>query len=167
MKAKEFNYNGHFIQKDAYGCGVYAVANALQEESFITLDRLKQSKDGNNLGQLNKWLVEDGHNLFLEPLYFSSTGKRLPNNICDLAPAGEGVSSMPILIDIQFSKGGKMHFVAGELMPTRDLIIIDSLNHSQLEITTLSKYNRKYYRTFGLYHFRNIDTGNYLMRFID
>lgn len=167
MEYKEFEFTGTFNQKDSYGCGVYAVANALQAGGFITLERLEQSKGGNNLGQLNKWLVEDGHNLFIEPLYFSSTGKRLPNSICDLRPAGEGVSSMPILIDIQFSKEGKMHFVAGELMPEGDLIVIDSLKHGQLEMTTLSRYNRKYYRVFGLYHFRNIDTGNYLMRYID
>ena len=102
-------------QTGGYGCGLYSVANALQDESFVNDLRIEDSKKGNNLGQLNKWLVEDDKDLFLEPLYFTSTGKRLPQSICNLVPTGKNVFSMPVLIDIQFSKEGKMHLVAGEI----------------------------------------------------
>jgi len=160
----EFKADTHFIQKESFGCGVYAVANALANESFITSQRLEASSNGNNLGQLNKWLVEDNHNLFIEPLYFNCTGKRLPKKVCGLQPFGERVSSIPVLLDIQFSEEGKMHFVAGHITVEGDLMVIDSLK-STIEITTLSRFNNKYFRVFGLYHFREIDTGNNLMWF--
>ena len=71
-----------FKQENSYGCGLYALANIFQDKSIITQTRLIESKNGNNTGQLNKWLLEYGQELYLEPLYFNNTGKRLPKWIC-------------------------------------------------------------------------------------
>jgi len=39
-------------QKQPYGCGLYAVANACNLDNFITDERLEKSKNGNVIGQL-------------------------------------------------------------------------------------------------------------------
>ena len=85
----------HFKQNEKYGCGVYAIANILQDESFITETRLLESKNGNHNGQLNKWLLEHGLEMYLDPFHFNHTGKRLPKSITSLKPFGDNV----ILID--------------------------------------------------------------------
>ena len=45
-------------QKQPYGCGLYAVANACDLDNFITDERLEKSKNGNVIGQLSKWMQE-------------------------------------------------------------------------------------------------------------
>lgn len=155
----------HLQQEDNYGCGLYALANALQDESFFTEERLEQSKNGNHVGQLNKWLLDHGKDLFLEPLYFSCCDKRLPDNICGLKPGGEGVVSMPVLIDVQFSETGKMHFVCGAITTEGKLLVLDSLKEVPF-LTTLAEFNERYYRVFGLWALRGY-TGenNWYMRY--
>lgn len=37
-------------QKQPYGCGLYAVANACNLDNFITPERLEKSKSGNVIG---------------------------------------------------------------------------------------------------------------------
>ena len=37
-------------QKQPYGCGLYAVANACNLDNFITEERLEKSKNGNVIG---------------------------------------------------------------------------------------------------------------------
>lgn len=145
----------HFRQKQAYGCGLYALANALNRESVITQIRLEDSENGNNIGQLNKWLIEDGENMFIEPLYYSSTGKRLPKSITSLKPHGDGVMSLPVFIDLQSTKDSKMHFVAADITPEGKLLVIDSMKEEK-ELTTLDEYQKRFYRVFGLWAFRSL-----------
>lgn len=153
----------HFKQENGYGCGVYALANALIKESIITPRRLEESKKGNNIGQLNKWLIEDGYDLFLEPLYFSATENRLPKSICDIHPKGDGVLGIPVFIDVQMTKSSKMHFVAAEITKEGTLLVIDSLKDEK-EMTTLFEYQKRFYRVFGLWHLRPYYEEGYFMR---
>lgn len=153
----------HFKQENGYGCGLYALANALIKESIITPTRLIESKTGNNLGQLNKWLLEDGYDLFLEPLYFSATENRLPQSICDLKPQGEGVLAIPVFIDVQITETSKMHFVAAEITKDGRLLVVDSLK-DEPELTTLADYQEKFHRVFGLWHLRPYHEEGYFMR---
>ena len=152
-----------FKQENAYGCGLYALANIFQDESIITQTRLIESKSGNNTGQLNKWLIEYGQELYLEPLFFNNTGKRLPKWICGMLPKGEGVISMPIMIDVQFIKNGKTHFIAAEIFTTGELYVMDSLK-SEAYLTTLSELNKSFYRIFGVWYLRHYYEEGYFMR---
>lgn len=154
----------HFKQQNGYACGLYALANALIKESIIKQERLEDSEDGNHIGQLNKWLLEDGLELFIEPLYFTCTGKRLPKAICDLRPSGEGVLSLPVFIDVQATENSKMHFVTADITPDGRLLVIDSLK-DEPELTTLAEYQKKFYRVFGLWNFRHYTEKGYFMRF--
>jgi len=154
----------HFKQKSAYGCGLYALANGLIRESIITHVRLEESENGNNIGQLNKWLLEEGEDLFIEPLFFTCTGKRLPKSITSLKPHGDGVLSLPVFIDVQSTKDSNMHFVAADISPTGTLLVIDSLKEEK-ELTTLEEYQKRFYRVFGLWTFRSYKVTGWAMRF--
>lgn len=156
----------YFKQKNAYGCGLYALANTLMRESVITQERLEDSENGNNIGQLNKWLIQEGEDLFIEPLYFSSTGKRLPKSITQLKPHGVGVLSLPVLIDVQSVKDGKMHLVAADISPEGNLLVTDSMKEKK-ELTTLAEYQKRFYRVFGLWALRSYKIDGYCMRFTD
>lgn len=153
----------HFKQQNGYGCGLYALANLLRKESIITPERLEASKNGNHSGQLSRWLLEEGYDLFLEPLYFSSTAKRLPHKICELKPHGDGVISLPVLIDVQYGENTKMHFVTADIATDGKLWVRDSLQ-PDIEETTLAEYQKKFYRVFGLWHLRPYSEVGYFMR---
>lgn len=155
----------NFRQKYPYGCGLYALANAIQDEKIVTQKRVDQSMHGNNVGQLNAWLIESGHDLFLDPLYFTCINNRLPDDICKIIPIGDDVLSIPVLIDIQFSENGLMHMVAGEITKDGVLVVVDSLK-DECEVTTLYDFNEKYFRCFGLWHFRSIKDGSMLTRMV-
>lgn len=153
----------HLKQENTYGCGLYAIANIFQDESFITPTRLIESKNGNHTGQLNKWLLEYGQELYLEPFYFNIAGKKLPKWVCKMTPTGENVFSIPILIDVQYSKNSKTHFVAAEIKTNGDLILIDSLKEEPY-ITTLTEFNRSNFRVFGVWYLRHYYEDGYFMR---
>ena len=153
----------NFRQRQPYGCGLYALANAIQDKSIVTDERIENSKNGNNIGQLNKWLIESGYDLFLDPLYFTCIGDRLPDDICSIVPIGDNVISLPVLIDLQYSDKGLMHMVAGEITVDGKLTVIDSLKDEEYT-TTLKEFNEQYFRCFGLWHFRGITDGYILNR---
>ena len=96
-----------YKQKQPYGCGLYAVANACNLENFITEERLEASKKGNVIGQLSKWMQEDGHPFYIDTLYYNHVGKKLPASALEYVPKGEGVNFLPILINVRFSDEGK------------------------------------------------------------
>lgn len=154
----------HLKQNKPYGCGLYAIANIFQDEAFITPERLKQSENGNHTGQINKWLLEYDQELYLEPFYFNNSGKRLPKWVCKMKRTGENVFSLPILIDVQYTKNSKNHFVAAEIITTGDLIVMDSLK-DDVYFTTLEEFNKQNYRTFGVWYLRHYTEEGYFMRF--
>jgi hypothetical protein len=156
--------NTGFKQTTPYGCGLYALANLLQKETTITEKRLEESKNGNTIGQLNKWLKEDDFNYSIEPFYFNIFGKKLPKKICDIHIKSDD-SFLPLLIDIQETKKSKQHIVCAELLPSGNLMVIDSLKE-KIIITSLKEYNKDVYKIFGLWYLRAIppEGDNYIMR---
>ena len=153
----------HFKQENAYGCGLYAIANIFQDKNFITKTRLIESMNGNHTGQLNKWLLEYGKELYLEPFYFDAMGDKLPEWVYKMIPIGEDVFSIPILIDIQNSENSKTHFIAAEITTNGDLIVIDSLKDYSY-ITTLEQFNNDNFRVFGVWYLRDYYKEGHFMR---
>lgn len=74
------------IQNQPYGCGLYAVANALNLDGFVTEERLESSKNGVSTRMLSKWLEEDGHNFYIGELYYNLLGKRMPDSAMHYIP---------------------------------------------------------------------------------
>ena len=100
----------------------------------------------------------------MQPLFFDNNGKKLPKWVCNIRPIGDNVYSIPVLIDVQYSKKSKTtHFVAAEITTNGDLIVIDSLK-DEIYITTLDYFNKENYRVFGLWYFRHYIEDGYFMR---
>lgn len=155
-----------YKQKNGYGCGMYAVANALSQHDFITDERLELSKvNGNLIGQLSKWLQMDGHNIYIDALFYSHVEDKLPECYFDYHPTHvngpENDIVLPVLFNVQFSEEGKRHMVAGKIDNNKSLFLYDSLSNDVVE-TKISELNNKYYRVFGFFIFMDVDTGDYI-----
>lgn len=141
-----------------FGCGLYAVANALDLSNFITEERLEISKKGINNGQLSNFLQEDGNDLFIDVLYCDTFQNRLPNEWCDLTISGDN-DYMPLLIQCEVNE--KYHLIAAKLFQDKEVEIIDSLKHERLKCS-LSDINKMYERVVGLYSFNHLETCDYV-----
>lgn len=148
-------------QQQSYGCGMYAVANACNLKSYCNEDRLAASKEhGNTIGQLAKWMQEDGLPYYIEVLYRNDYSNKLPKSYWSYVPKGEDVTFLPVLIACQLKKDGLMHMVGGKIDKFGTLYLYDSLKSDVIE-TSLEHINNTYFRVYGLYVFCEIDTGNY------
>lgn len=147
-------------QSGPYGCGLYAVANSLNLDNFITEERLSLSKKhGNTIGQLSKWLQEDGNNFAIDVLYYNHSGEKLPEEALSYRP--EGSDYLPVMINVQYSEDGLRHMVGGLIDIKGCLILMDSLA-DDIEVTNLKEVNDKYKRVFGLFIFMDAMTGDYV-----
>lgn len=148
-------------QKENFGCGLYAVANALNLplESLATPARLEESKKGHLVGHLTKALLEEGYDLSIEPLFFSSEADNLPEEVTFYRPADAVL--LPVLIQVQFKEGGKNHLVAAHIRQDRSVLLFDSLTPEPTE-TGLEAINEAYFRVFGLFSFHFLDSGEYV-----
>lgn len=148
-------------QKQPWGCGLYAVANACNLDNFITEERLEKSKTGNVIGQLSKWMQEDGHPFYIDTLYYNHVGKKLPKTALDYKPVGEGIHFLPVLITVRFSDEGKNHLVGGKIAKDGTLYLYDSLKDEMIE-TTMKQVNKMYHHVYGLFLFMGVETGDYV-----
>ncbi len=152
------------------GCGLYAVANALNMPDFITTERLEESKKGNNIGQLSRWLDEDawlydGFQYYIDAIYYNHFGQSLASSCFRLRPKRIDPNAdqllLPILLLVRFSENGKNHMIGGHINEAGILTLFDSLKQEP-EKTTLAKVNRTYYHVYGLFIFHHYSDGSYL-----
>jgi len=148
-------------QKQPYGCGLYAVANACNLDEFITEERLEKSKTGNVIGQLSKWMQEDGLPYYIDTLYYNHVGKKLPTSALGYHPTGDTVNLLPVLINVRYSENGKNHLIGGRIDKERNLYLYDSLKEEMIT-TTLGKVNRMYHNVYGLFIFMSVENGDYV-----
>lgn len=149
-------------QKQPYGCGLFAVANACNLDNFITEERLEKSKTGNVIGQLSKWMQEDGLPFYIDVLYYNHAGKKLPPSALDYRPSGgDEITFLPVLINVRYSEEGKNHLIGGKIDKEGKLYLYDSLKEDVIE-TTLKKVNRMYHHVYGLFIFMGVDKGQYV-----
>lgn len=149
-----------YKQSNPWGCGLYAVANACNLNDFITEERLELSKSGNRIGQLSQWLKDDGHQFYIDVLYYNHLGKKLPRTSLYYRPLGDEIYFLPILINVRFSDDGKNHMVGGKISKDGTLYLYDSLQ-DEIVKTSLQKLNMRYHNVFGLFVFVGLENGNY------
>ena len=147
-------------QDQAFGCGMYAVANALNLPSFVTPERLEASKTGNRKGQLDRWMQEDGMDWYIEALYYDHVGKKLPETALSYKPVGEDIIVLPILLNVRFTEGGLNHLVGARIDTDGVGILFDSLKKEPLTMT-LREMNEHYPICYGLFIFSHI-SGDYV-----
>lgn len=148
-------------QKTPYGCGLIAVANALNLPDFVSDHRMELSElYGNTIGQLSMWLQDAGHNYAIDAFYYDHEGSELPDHILAYKPA-DRETLLPILLNVQFSEEGKRHLVAGHIDHLGAVYLQDSLA-DEPQLTTLAKINKNYCKVFGLFVFMDALTGDYV-----
>lgn len=148
-----------YLQTTPYGCGMYAVAHALNLDNFVSDERLEQSKGyGNTNGQLNNWLAQDGHEFYIEALYYNSYGKHLPPSVFGTHMTkieDTNIIAFPVLFNVKYSATGLQHMVGGKIDKQGLLWLYDSLQ-PEVRVTTVSKLNSIYKECFGFWVFMNI-----------
>lgn len=147
----------HYKQQKNYGCGLYAIANVLQNDAIITHERLEASKKGNNIGQLNRWLEQSGYELWISVIQYNN---EKPIYICDFEidfSIDESVVWHPFFITIK-STHKKNHMLGCRYMRNGNIIVHDSLKDEEDIFDSFQDF-REYYdgKILSFEHFCNYD----------
>lgn len=133
----------HLKQKNSWGCGVYSLANALQLESFVNPNRIRLSKNGNFIGQLNRWLLKSKIKCWLSTIQYNNSEII---DIVDPLPSFEknNVESwLPLFIII---KGAiKYHMIGCRYLRDGKIIVHDSLKENYDEYNSFNEF-KEYYK---------------------
>lgn len=133
----------HFRQENGYGCGLYSIANALQDDEIITPRNIEASKKGNNLGQLNMWLWERDYGFWIGMLRYNNNE---PIEIFDLKPdfvSNDRVLWYPFMIVIK-STEEKNHMIGCRYMRDGKIIVHDSLSNIAIEFPDFTEFEKNY-----------------------
>lgn len=157
--ATEVKYRQH----NPWGCGIYAIANACNLDSFITEERLSKSKlHGNTIGQLSRWLQDDGHPYAIDALYYNHDEGKIPDKHLEYAPTGPDIIEfLPVLLNVKKTRHSLRHMVGGKLNRQGQLFLYDSMKPNVV-LTTLAEANQMYEHVFGLFVLLSIETGDYV-----
>lgn len=133
----------HYKQRNAYGCGLYSLANALQDSDLITDERIEKSKRGNNIGQLSLWLQESGYECWIEALRYDN-GEKI--ELFDLTPdfsLDKSVLWFPFMVVFQSTKE-KNHMIGCRYMRNGTIVVHDSLLDSEIIHKNFDKFKEYY-----------------------
>ena len=124
MRKEEFKM---LQQKNGWGCGVYAVANALGMEDFVSEERLEASREnGNNLMQLNKWLLDDGVKYQIMPLYYRNGVQFRTPKTGLYFDANDNFLYYPVLVTLHVPRCPKNHMIAIRFYYDMTITVLDS-----------------------------------------
>lgn len=147
-----------FKQTTPYGCGMYAVANALNLDNYVSEERLDKSKNGNSIMQLNRWLNESGINFNIECMYYTvfqnektGHGIQLPKEV--FCYSDDSNKTIPILINVQKCELSKTHLI-GAWIHTDSLTIIDSVKDDLIHLRW-DELNNYYKYVYGFWIFQD------------
>lgn len=134
----------HLKQENKYGCGLYAIVNALQQcDSLINEERLELSKEGNNIGLLNKWLIECGLDIWIWVVKYDYENKI---DIFDLNPNFEKDKEslwLPFMIVIKSSEN-RNHAIGCRYMRDGSIIAHDSLLDEEIIFPNFNAFKEYY-----------------------
>lgn len=151
-----------YKQLQPYGCGLFAVANALNlGDDFVTEERFAASKGNGNLtGMLDRWLQESGKPFYMQPIFYDTTATKLPKHHVEYKPSGEKVVALPMVLCVRLSDEGLWHMVGVNVYPNGTAMLYDSLKSEPIQ-STLAEINEMYESVFGLFVFCSVETGDY------
>ena len=131
----------HYKQEHGYCCGIYSIANALQNDKIINEENILLSKNGNNQLQLNKMLIDLGYDWGLS--YISYNNEKIIE-IFDLEPKFEKDTLwIPFFIVIQ-STMDKNHMIGCRYMKDGSIIVHDSLRDNPDLYDNFNDFKNKY-----------------------
>lgn len=143
-----------YLQTTKHGCGLYALANALQLKEDFIKKYLSASVSGLTIGQLNIYLFNEGLDIFMQPLYYDSSGFMLPKN-----QNYDSEVTMPLIICVTRKESQIGHFIGAHLKKGV-LTVFDSLEHCET-YTTLSDLNIEYGSVYGVFALCGLIGGEY------
>lgn len=128
-------------QPTAKNCGLYALANTINEDVFV--DRISDfdSDNGHRVFDLNEALRECGFNFHLEVVYADKIEQVLPVGF-EPYPTDES-QIMPCIITTASVKDGMWHCVGIRTYGDKTISIFDSLRHQTI-VTTWDKIHEIY-----------------------
>ena len=132
----------HLKQKDSYGCGVYSIANATQNGSFITNKKIKLSKNGNNIGQLNRWLLKFEIKCWISEICYNNGNIIKMFDLSPQLPLQNDKCWMPFLIVTKGIK--KDHMIGCRYLSNGKIIVHDSTKDHQTEYLDFDEFNSVY-----------------------
>lgn len=138
-----------FKQTNGHNCGLYAIANAMNDSSIITDERLADGHKGQTLFLLNKYLSEDGKEFHLETLYKSMFNTKLPLEVDAYPSNPEQV--LPLLATVQLRDGGVNHMITLRVFSNKIIQVFDSLKEDVFEINNFQQLHDTYPVIFGVY----------------
>ena len=147
-----------YKQTDKFGCGLYAIANLFHLDNYITDERLEISKKGLVIGQLSKWLQDDGNNFYVDNWYYNHEGGKIPKKFFKYLPAE---NSFPVMFNVRSNKGLN-HIVAGRLYSDGKLEIADSMKNDIIYLNNFSEINNLYDNVYGFFCFIDLENTNYI-----
>lgn len=147
-----------YLQNEPYGCGLYAVANVFQLENYITPERLEKSKKGLVVGQLSKWLQDDGMNIYIDNWYYNHEYGKLPDWCFNYLPAE---NSFPVMFNVK-SKNGLNHIISARLWADGRLDVFDSCKKKSFCLKNFEEINNCYEHVYGFFCFIDLETTRYI-----
>lgn len=134
----------HFKQPGNYGCGLYSLANVIQDDRVINEQRMADSVEGNNPGQLTQWLCESGLKAYIQTISYNN-GEVI--SISDINPLFlgeyEDVLWYPFFITVKSSKE-KTHMIGCRYMQNGSIIVHDSLMDAPIAFCSFNKFESAY-----------------------
>lgn len=147
-------------QTTPYGCGLYSVANALNEPTLVTDFRLNESIKGNTLPILNKWLFQDGFDFGIDAFYYDHFGTTIPDEHTYYRSESNEFK-LPVLVEVLI--GERAHMVGGTIDSEGNMTLMDSLKKFP-HLTTLKEVVTSMYTGCkGVYGFTSTETSNWVL----
>jgi len=144
-------------QEFGYGCGLISVANALSMNEFVTEARIEASKDGNNIMQLNKWLLDDGKDFQIQVLYFRNEVQFKTPKLKINFDSCPNIRYYPILITVKIPRCPKNHMIALHYNADETISVLDSCEKDAVTFQAWDDFRNKYPRILSLEVFKNFD----------
>ena len=138
-------------QENGYGCGLYAVANALNYPNFVTDERIELSKTGNNVAQLTRWLYEDGYDIFIFTERIDGRYVEMPKFSWSLR---EEDSHIPFLVNLYATQENN-HLIALRGYADQSIDIIDSCENDMVRVSGIDNISQMYPKILSVYSFRD------------
>ena len=137
-----------------YGCGVFAVANALNYPDFITSDRLEVSKNhGNNKAQLTRWLYDDGLDIFITAEHVTGKCFKMPFYLEVLLNFVKNDNYLPLLLTIPATRGN--HMIALRLYTGYSIAVYDSCSNEIVYVFGIDEFRKLHPEIISVHSFKN------------
>lgn len=141
-------------QPTAQDCGIYALANTLNEQDVLLYCNSEISIHGHRIYDLNRLLDACNFGCHIETLYKNISSSKLPAKF-DLYPENPKQIA-PLLMTVSYSGNGLNHMVGIHAYNDKTISILDSMKDESI-VTTFSEINNIYHSVFGIFAFVSND----------